>query len=119
MNQTKTAKRLLTILIAAAALSLAACGGGDNGANDTPQTASQAATGVTASMTPEQAIALFGPPAVNRGVEDAGGGVTIQSIRWVMSDGTYLTLVYRNGKLWQLITSDATPDHNRTGFTQF
>ena len=28
MNQTKTAKRLLTILIAAAAMSLAACGGG-------------------------------------------------------------------------------------------
>ena len=32
MNQTKTAKRLLTILIAAAAMSLVACGGG--GDND-------------------------------------------------------------------------------------
>lgn len=31
MNQTKTAKRLLTVLIAAAAVSLAACGGGDSG----------------------------------------------------------------------------------------
>lgn len=31
MNQTKTAKRLLTILIAAAGLSLSACGGGDSG----------------------------------------------------------------------------------------
>ena len=31
MNQTKTAKRLLTILIAAAAMSLAACGGGGSG----------------------------------------------------------------------------------------
>lgn len=31
MNQTKTAKRLLTILIAAAAVSLAGCGGGGDG----------------------------------------------------------------------------------------
>lgn len=31
MNQTKTAKRLLTVLIAAAAMSIAACGGGDSG----------------------------------------------------------------------------------------
>ena len=31
MNQTKTAKRLLTILFAVAAMSLAACGGGDSG----------------------------------------------------------------------------------------
>ena len=31
MNQTNTTKRLLTILIAAAAMSLAACGGGDSG----------------------------------------------------------------------------------------
>ena len=30
MNQTKTAKRLLTILIAAAAMSLTACGGGSD-----------------------------------------------------------------------------------------
>lgn len=35
MNQTKTAKRLLTVLIAAAALSLAACGGGDSGSATT------------------------------------------------------------------------------------
>lgn len=35
MNQTKTTKRLLTILIAAAAMSLAACGGGDSGSATT------------------------------------------------------------------------------------
>lgn len=36
MNHTKTAKYLLTILVAAAALSLAACGGGDSGGNALP-----------------------------------------------------------------------------------
>ena len=35
MNQTKTAKRLLTVLIAAAALSLTGCGGGDSGSATT------------------------------------------------------------------------------------
>lgn len=119
MNQTKTTKRLLTILIAAAAMSLVACGGGTSGANDAPKTATQASQSVTATTTPEQAIAAFGTPSQNRGAEDAGNGVTIQTIKWNMPDGTTLTLVYRNGKLWQLITSDATPDHNRTGFTQF
>ena len=37
MNQTKTAKRLLTLLIVAAAMSLAACGGGDSGGDSLPE----------------------------------------------------------------------------------
>ena len=37
MNQTKTAKRLLTVLIAAAAMSLAACGGGGDSGDSLPE----------------------------------------------------------------------------------
>lgn len=119
MNKIKTTRSILSAVIVAAALGLVACGGGDSGANDAPKTATQASQSVTATTTPEQAIAAFGTPSQNRGAEDAGNGVTIQTIKWNMPDGTTLTLVYRNGKLWQLITSDATPDHNRTSFTQY
>jgi hypothetical protein len=107
---------LLAALVCA--LALTACGGG--GSNDDKiQTATEATTKVIATTTPEQAIALFGTPSQNRGVEPLSDGGTLQVIQWSMPDGTLLQLTYKNGKLWQLITSDATPDHNRTGFIQF
>lgn len=117
MNQTKTAKRLLILLIAAAAMSLTACGGGGDDGSSKVQTATQAITQVTATTTPEQAIAIFGTPSTNNSGPVSDG--TLQVIIWTMPDGTLVQMNYKNGKLWQLITSDATPDHNRTGFIQF
>lgn len=73
MKQTKTVKRLLTALFAAAALSLAACGGG--GDDSTPSVnvinpndgfVTQAeAESIKLGMTPAQVAAILGQPRVN------------------------------------------------------
>lgn len=93
MNQTKTAKRLLTILIAAAAMSLAACGGGGSGDSLPEGKVGTVGDGVNAAefaaiqcgMNREQVIAITGDgPNKDFGT----------AIQWSLSDP--YTLVFFN-----------------------
>ena len=99
MNQTKTAKRLLTVLIAAAAMSLAACGGGGSGDSLPEGKVGTVGDGVNAAefaaiqcgMNADQIIAITGDGPS----ESYGNG---QGLGWTLTD-PYVSVYFKDSGL--------------------
>jgi hypothetical protein len=108
MNQTKTAKRLLTVLIAAAAMSLAACGGGDSGSPASLLPAGAVGTkgdnvnlseyeAITGGMNMDQVKAIVG---------DAPNVVGTEYLGWVSNPAAELNIIFlNNGVKRKILTS--------------
>lgn len=102
MNQTKTAKRLLTILIAAAAMSMAACGGGTSSSATTGDLPSGKVGTVGDGMNAAEFEAIqcgMNKDQVTAIVGDAPTAITFENVNW---DYTF------SGQLSQILFTSST-----------